>query len=102
MKPDFESFKVMNPEAVITPVEAAKLLGMTRAGYLLGMKRGDFPYKKIGSRYFTTVGELAKKINVSEAEESPLEKFIQDRAVDFARSIIRKMKNESILDNPEL
>ena len=62
MKPDIAGIKTLDPDAVFSVFEAARLLGMTHNGVLQRIKRGNIRAGRTGSRYFIMGSEVQKQI----------------------------------------
>lgn len=62
--PDLESIKTLDPDAVFSIYETAKLLGMTHNGVLTRIKKGQIRSGKSGSRYFIPGSEIQKQITL--------------------------------------
>ena len=63
---DIEGVKTLDPSAVFTVAEAARLLGMTHNGVLTRIKRGKIRAGKSGSRYFIPGAEIQKQVTLPE------------------------------------
>lgn len=63
-KPDLESIKTLDPDAVFSVRETARYLGMTHNGVLTRMKKGLFKYGKCGSQYMIPGREIQKQIQL--------------------------------------
>ena len=59
---DFEAIKTLDPNAVFSVGEAARLLGLTHNGMLLRMKRGQIKSGRSGGRYFIPGSEIQRQI----------------------------------------
>lgn len=62
--PELEAIKTLDPEAVFSVAEAAKLLGMTHNGVLNRIKRGGLKSGKSGARYFIPGREIQQQIQL--------------------------------------
>lgn len=62
--PDLEGIKTLDPEAIFSITEAAKLLGMSHNGVLTRVKRGQIKSGKSGSRYFIPGSEIQKQVKL--------------------------------------
>ena len=61
---DIEAIKTLDPTAVFSVGEAARLLGMTHNGVLTRIKRSQIRAGKSGSRYFIPGSEIQKQIQL--------------------------------------
>jgi len=62
--PDLEAIKTLDPQAVFSVSEAAKLLGKSPNGVLNRIKKGQIKSGKSGSRYFIPGSEIQKQIQL--------------------------------------
>jgi len=61
-KLDLNAIKTLDPKAVFSVSEAARLLGITHMGVLKKISRGNLRAGKSGSRYFIPGAEIQKQI----------------------------------------
>ena len=64
--PNLAEIKTLDPKAVFSVLEVARLLGMTHNGVLNRMKRGELSYGKSGHRYFISGAAVQKQIVMSD------------------------------------
>jgi len=60
--PDLEGIKTLDPNAVFSVFETAKLLGMTHNGVLNRIRRNQIKAGKTGARYFIMGAEIQKQL----------------------------------------
>jgi excisionase family DNA binding protein len=73
---DFDAIKTLDPKAVFSLGEVAKLLGKSHNGVRLWVKQGKIKYGKIGSRYFITGAEIQNQMKMPDdqaAQAEPVE-----------------------------
>jgi len=68
MNPDIQGIQTLDPNAVFTVSETARLLGMTHNGVLNRIKRGMMRFGKSGSRYFIPGSEIQKLLTLPKEE----------------------------------
>ena len=64
--PDIDSIRTLDPAAVFTVAETARLLGITHNGVLMRIKRKQIRFGKSGGRYFIPGSEIQKSITLPE------------------------------------
>lgn len=64
MKPDTTGIKTLDPDAIFSVAETAKLLGMTHNGVLMRIKRGQIRVGRAGARYFITGADIQKQLQL--------------------------------------
>jgi hypothetical protein len=52
MKPDIEAIKNLPDDAMLTPIEAGRLLGLTPEGVRAQIKRGSMKAVQVAGRWF--------------------------------------------------
>ena len=62
--PDLDSIRTLDPTAVFSVSEVARMMGITHNGVLNRIKRGQIKYGKSGSRYFIPGSEVQKQIQL--------------------------------------
>lgn len=62
--PDIDSIRTLDPAAVFTVAETARLLGITHNGVLMRIKRKQIRFGKSGGRYFIPGSEIQKSITL--------------------------------------
>lgn len=62
--PDIDGVKTLDPSAVFTVAEAARLLGMSHNGVLNRIKRGLIKSGRSGNRYFIPGSEIQKSLTL--------------------------------------
>jgi len=62
--PDMDGVKTLDPNAVFSVGEAARLLGMSHNGMLDRIKKGKVKAGRSGSRYFIPGSEIQKQITL--------------------------------------
>lgn len=67
--PDLEAIKTLDPTAVFSLGETAKLLGMTHNGIRGWVHSGRIKYGKCGGRYFIQGSEIQKQIKLPDDTE---------------------------------
>ena len=60
--PDLEGIRTLDPNAVFSVGEVAKLLGMTHNGVLSRIRKGKIKFGRSGARYFIPGSEIQKQI----------------------------------------
>lgn len=63
---DLNAIKTLDPKAVFSVSEVARLLGITHMGVLKKIGRGNLKAGKNGSRYFIPGSEIQKQIALPE------------------------------------
>ena len=61
---DFKAIETLDPNAVFSLGETAKLLGVTHNAIRCRMKAGKLKYGKNGGRYFIQGNEIQKQIQL--------------------------------------
>jgi excisionase family DNA binding protein len=64
--PDLKAIETLDPNAVFSLGEAAKLLGLTHNGIRNRVHSGKIGYGKNGGRYFISGAEIPKQITLPE------------------------------------
>lgn len=62
--PDINSIKTLDPQAVFTVSETARLLGISHNGVLMRIRRKQIRFGKSGGRYFITGSEIQKSVTL--------------------------------------
>jgi len=62
--PDIESIKTLDPRAIFSVAETARLLGISHNGVLMRIRRKQIRFGKSGGRYFITGAEIQKSIQL--------------------------------------
>lgn len=60
--PDLEGIKTVDPDALFTIAQAARLLGMTTAGLSRRIRRGKMKAGKAAGRYIVKGREIQKQL----------------------------------------
>lgn len=63
-KPDLEGIKTLDPTAVFSLGETAKLLGISHNGIRGWVQSGKIKFGKCGGRYFIPGSEIQKQITL--------------------------------------
>lgn len=65
-KPDMPGIKTLDPEALFTLTEAARLLGVSHNGIRGWVHKGIIRAAKVGCRYFIQGSEIQRQVEVTD------------------------------------